>query len=136
VRQEASQADGAWTRFEDASATPFAWYLGLAWFQQGQYGPAVDELERARTLSPWHPQVLNALGSAAGMGGDLKGAEEAYRAAIRLHPDWEEVTLNLAQVLRAQGKRDDAFELLEKGYQGPPSEQVQAYLDLLRDSVR
>lgn len=129
VKQEAQLAESSWTQHEDASATPFAWHIGIAWFQQGRLDMAVPEMRRARALSPWHPQVLNAFGSATGMAGDLAASEEAYREALRLFPDWEEVALNLSTVLVAQGKREEASRMLRETYQGVQSTQIKEALE-------
>ena len=63
----------------------------------------------SRTASPYvHAAYFN-LGAVLGNAGDLAGAEEAYRAAIKLAPTFLQPRLNLGSLLERAGKPDQAI---------------------------
>lgn len=84
-----------------------------------------SSLQRARALAPDNVLVLERLGAALLLQGDLAGAEEASRAALRLLPDRPAALDTLAQVAAAKGNLASAatFEemALEKLPDLPPA---------------
>jgi tetratricopeptide (TPR) repeat protein len=60
--------------------------LGLAESLAGKHSEAASHLRRALDLEPGDPQVLNELGYALGMAGDLEGGIKALREYERLRP--------------------------------------------------
>ena len=63
----------------------------------------------SRTASPYlHAAYFN-MGAVLGNAGDFVGAEEAYRAAIKLAPNFWQPRLNLGSLLERAGKPDQAI---------------------------
>ncbi len=63
----------------------------------------VGAYRAARAIRPDNPIVLNNLGDALRVSGDVPGALAAYREAIRLNPDSAPFHVNLGLSLRASG---------------------------------
>lgn len=63
------------------------WYLrSVAFYLDGDYGPAIADLERVLRLEPRHFGALTQLGTMLEELGDRRRALEALRASLRLHP--------------------------------------------------
>ncbi len=78
----------------------------------GRLEEALEWLEIAALLDPsWSHALLN-LGVARRRGGDLEGAEQAYREATAADPGNFEAYHNLALLLRLRGERDASREVL------------------------
>jgi tetratricopeptide (TPR) repeat protein len=58
--------------------------------------------------------LYNHLGHALLVSGDLVGAENAFRRAAKIQPDMEELQGALGEVLRRQGRLNEALEVLRK----------------------
>ncbi len=56
-------------------------------FMQGAYGDSIDDIARTLALEPRHFGALSGLGIILDRLGDSKGALEAYRRAVELHPN-------------------------------------------------
>jgi tetratricopeptide (TPR) repeat protein len=69
---------------------------------RGEPAAAARYLEQALAAGPADPDVLNSLGAARFQLKDYAGAEESYRAALRLG-DFSEVWFNLGVVAEARG---------------------------------
>jgi len=54
------------------------------------------------------------LGLACRQSGDITAAEEAYRAALKIDPDFAEVMVNLANICRSTDRTEEGERLLEK----------------------
>jgi tetratricopeptide (TPR) repeat protein len=86
--------------------------LGIIAIHQCEYETAEKYLRRARRVEE-RPSTLTLLGVALdSLGNDLE-AEEVYRQAIRLDPDYEEAYFNLGVVLR-QDRPSEANQLFRK----------------------
>ena len=64
--------------------------------------------------------------------GDLEGAEEGYREALREDPDNREAAIGLARILLERGELDAAEELLAKHRPDPEAERVHATIEMRR----
>jgi tetratricopeptide (TPR) repeat protein len=84
--------------------------LGLAHAEQGRFGPAVAAYRKALTYPTYTtPEVAyNNLGNAYFALGQLKEAEESYRAALRLEGRLPSAYYGLGMVLNRQGRGDEA----------------------------
>lgn len=95
--------------------------LGIVRERQGDAAAAVKELETAAGLRPdWDDPRLELAaahirdGLARWGSGDLAGAESAFRAAMAVEPRDAHAMANLAAVLDAAGRADEATALLER----------------------
>ncbi|MFM2207287.1 MAG: hypothetical protein RL213_1262 [Bacteroidota bacterium] len=111
AKREALKAESRWY-VSDRTGTPVAWYIGDAAFRAGDRGEAVKQLERARQSSPYHPRVLNDLGTAYEQTGNADSAIACYKAALRVCPGLDETKLNLAAVYFNSGRAAEAADAL------------------------
>jgi Flp pilus assembly protein TadD len=81
---------------------------GTVLAKQGKYADAVPLYERALTLSPNNPSVMNNLAMAYAMTGDAKKAEGILRQALEAPGATPKVRENLALVLGLQGRYDES----------------------------
>lgn len=81
---------------------------GTVLAKQGQYKDAIPFYERALTLAPNQPSILNNLALANAMSGDAKKAEDMLRQVASQDGGSSKVKQNLALVLGLQGKYDEA----------------------------
>ena len=79
-----------------------------------QYEAAEEGYETALSLWPRSLGGLIGLGNSRYALGDLEGAEDAFRVAVRYHSDHGAAYNNLAQVLFEQGRREEALEAAKK----------------------
>jgi predicted Zn-dependent protease len=82
----------------------------------------------AAILRRW-PDNLGAaigLGNARHAAGNLPGAESAFRAAVKQHPEAAAAWNNLAQVLAERGQRQEAIRAVTRG--GAAADQYRATL--------
>jgi Flp pilus assembly protein TadD len=81
---------------------------GTVLAKQGRYREAIPHYERALTLAPDHPSLLNNLALAHAMEGEVDKAEPLLRRAAGSAAGEARVSQNLALVLGLQGKYDEA----------------------------
>jgi Flp pilus assembly protein TadD len=81
---------------------------GTVMAKQGRYTDAVPFYERALTLSPNNPAVMNNLAMAYAMTGDAKKAEQILRQAVSASGATPKIRENLALVLGLQGRYDES----------------------------
>lgn len=88
-------------------------------------GERLDEahelIKRALEQSPDNPYILDSLGWVLYRKGDLAGAEAYLRRALRQLPE-AEVYAHLAEVLHAQGRTDEARQVLREGLEKSPKD--------------
>lgn len=86
-----------------------AWnLLGLALYQEGQFGAAEDPIRRAIALKPKVAYYHGNLGLALQAEGRHLDAEECYRSALKLEPDNVEIRNNLGTLLEAMDRLAEA----------------------------
>lgn len=97
--------------FADDPANP-DWRIisarGTAFAKENNYKDAIPLYERALTLAPGQPSVLNNLALAYAMGGEASKAEEYLKRAEAMGQASPKVRENLSLVLSLQGKYDEA----------------------------
>jgi Flp pilus assembly protein TadD len=81
---------------------------GTVMAKQGKYSDAIPFYERALTLAPNNPGVMNNLAMAHAMMGDPKKAEEILRQAVASPEATPKMRENLALVLGLQGRYDES----------------------------
>lgn len=98
-------------------------FRGGAHDEAGQWPEARAALERAYSLAPQEPLVLNYLGYAQlERRENLLEAERLVREAHRLAPDNAAITDSLGWALFLKGQLDEAIELLEQAAAGEPAD--------------
>ncbi len=78
----------------------------IAYFQEGDLGPAVSDIAHVLRLNPRHFGALAGLGSIFEQLGKPEKALEAYRAALAIHPHMAEV-LDAVKRLEAETQGQD-----------------------------
>jgi tetratricopeptide (TPR) repeat protein len=94
----------------------FAWYLlAMARERAGDFASSVKAYEAALQLLPDHAEVANDLGRLAYRMGMHQQAEKLFLHYVAHAPERPEGLNNLASVVRDQGRRSEAIELLKQG---------------------
>ena len=88
----------------DPTATPLAWYRGVARFSLNESDQACQDFALAYRDNPNHPHVLNNLGTCAELGGDHSQAVDCYEQAVRIAPRFDDAWLNLTAVYYNRGE--------------------------------
>ena len=70
--------------------------LGVLHHQTGRINTAIALITRAIRIFPSNPFYYNNLGSSYRKNGELKKAEQCYKMALRLKPDYPEALYNMA----------------------------------------
>ena len=84
---------------------------------------AIALLDKALSLAPEDPFVLDSVGWAQFRTGNLARAQEYLERAYKVRPD-PEIAAHLGEVLWARGQRDEAGKLLQSSLQGHPQNEV------------
>lgn len=107
---------------------------GTALAKQGKYQDAIPFYERAMTLAPDKPSILNNLAMALTMNGEASKAEELLRRAGKTGAGGDaKLNQNLALVLGLQGKYDEATKVAS---QGLPADKAASNTALVRQIVK
>jgi Flp pilus assembly protein TadD len=106
---------------------------GTALAKQGKFAEAVPFYERALTLAPDQPSVLNNLAMAHVAQGEAAKAEPMLQRAAETKGADPKIQRNLALVLALQGKYDDAKAA---GTRGMGAEVASADTEAIRKMVR
>jgi Flp pilus assembly protein TadD len=106
---------------------------GTALAKQGNYKDSIPLFERALTLAPEHPSLLNNLAMAYAADGQTDAAEPLLRRAVNAKDSDARVRQNLALVLSLQGKYDESKQIAS---QDLPPESAAADVNVLRKMVR
>ncbi|MFC0397462.1 cellulose synthase subunit BcsC-related outer membrane protein [Paraburkholderia rhizosphaerae] len=109
--QRASQSGGA-ARWREALNSATYWMYtseGLGEQSNGNFAQARASFERAITVSPGDVTAHVALGDLLMQTGDPRGAEAAFRMALRRQADNPDAIRGLVGALAAQGRGDEAL---------------------------
>lgn len=75
------------------------WHMrSLAFFQNGLYGPAIADIERALALQPRHFNAIASLGGILTEIGRPEMAKEAFEQVLAIHPHHQDVSEALEHV--------------------------------------
>ncbi len=88
--------------------------IGTGYLQKGMYPQALNELLKAEQLDPKNPLILNNVGLAYYVRGKTKLAEEKFRAAIQVLPNYSDAKNNLGRVLIDTHRDSEAVRLLQE----------------------
>jgi Flp pilus assembly protein TadD len=108
---------------------------GAALAKQGRHRDAIPLIERALTLSPDNPAVMNNLGMAHAMNGEAAKAEDILRKASAAPNANPRVRQNLALVLGLQGKFEEAKTLAAADLPPEKAQAAVAYLQKMVDAA-
>lgn len=101
--------------------------LGLAFAAKGEVDQARATYERAFAQTPSDPVLLKNMGELWHRMRDTQGAADLYRAAIRQDACLVSASLGLGTVLQAQGRVDEARQVLRRAAACPSSSSDAAY---------
>jgi protein O-GlcNAc transferase len=93
--------------------------LGTMALGRQDYSAAIDYLKRSCEIEET-PGALTILGVVLGRDGNDAEAEEVYRRAIRIEPEYEGAYYNLAVLLRQNGRPSEAQPLLRRAIELDP----------------
>ena len=86
---------------QDAPWIAHGWFQrGRAYFHMGQYDAAVRDCHQALEINAYHFQAAAVMGRAYEMQNNLLAALEAFRRALRLNPNMEEIRARVIQLQR------------------------------------
>jgi len=101
--------------------------LGLAFAAKGEVDLARATYQRAFAQTPSDPVLLKNMGELWYLMRNMEGAAELYRAAVRQDACLVSASLGLSTVLQAQGRADDARQVLRRAAACPPSSPQATY---------
>jgi len=94
--------------------------LGIAFYEAGQTGAAMEQYRHALALNPADHRTRNNLANAYEQRGEADKAVDLYREALRLDPDNAEILGNLGTLYEKMGQVDAAVKALEASVQIKP----------------
>jgi Flp pilus assembly protein TadD len=103
---------------KDAQLWEAHYGLGLALIQKGDAKKALDELRPVSQQRPEDLMAHNAMGLAYEVVGAFDSAEEEFKTALNLNPQFDLGYYNLAHVLGAQKKYPAVLFYLKKAVSG------------------
>jgi len=87
--------------------------LAAAFLAEGRPAPALRELTKAEALTPEDPEIQYYLGAAYWMRREFGLAEEKFRRAVQLKPDYADAWNDLGALYMDQGRFSDAIPAFE-----------------------
>lgn len=97
---------------------------GITYYQDGKYKEAIKEFQRSIALSPYSENTIETydfLAAAHLQTNDLKNAEKAYKTAISMDPQREDIFLKLGNLYYSQEKYGQAEEAYRSAVNVYPS---------------
>ncbi len=95
--------------------------LGVALQKRKMHGEAIERFEKALTIYPEHQNARNNLAQAYLSIGDTKDAEREIALLVKKHGDFAPGHLTHAEILRKQGKLDEAIIAIRKAIEVRPN---------------
>jgi tetratricopeptide (TPR) repeat protein len=92
----------------DGTATPIAWYRGMADFSQNNIDEALADFTTAVKFNPYHIYSLTNLGTCLDLRGDKARAEHYFKLALNYSPGFPDAALNLCALKYNEEKIDSA----------------------------
>src|SRR3989344_6478187 len=90
-------------------------FTGSFFSRVGMFGQAIVYLEKAHALSPAKQTIMFELGNAYYKNGNTEQAEQIFKQAYELAPEYDEARMFYAQILTANGKDSEAQKILGAG---------------------
>ncbi|MCU0973433.1 MAG: M48 family metalloprotease [Burkholderiales bacterium] len=107
-------------KFSNEAAAHYG--LATALMRSQQYKAAIDEVRKLRAMLPSNPIVETLVGRVLVASGDLPGALNFYRSALRAHPRYRALALDYAATLLQDRQSADALKFLNEQLQIYPSD--------------
>jgi predicted Zn-dependent protease len=107
-------------KFSNEAAAHYG--LATALMRSQQYKAANDEVRKLRAMLPSNPIVETLVGRVLVASGDLPGALNFYRSALRAHPRYRALALDYAATLLQDRQSADALKFLNEQLQIYPSD--------------
>lgn len=82
--------------------------LGVVYYQQHNYGVAIEHISKAIENKPEFPEAYNNMGAVLKEIGHHEEALKCYEKAITFKPDYPEAYNNMGLSLKASGRHDEA----------------------------
>jgi Flp pilus assembly protein TadD len=112
------------------------WQLALAYDSLNDNAKLLSLCEEGTRREPNDAEWWRGVGRAKGRTGDLIGAEEAYRSALRVAPEYANVWSELGATLIRLGRHDEGRAALEKSVEIDPHHPTSwAYLSRMRGAA-
>jgi O-antigen ligase len=115
IIRESAKAS-SWYFPVDETATPFAWYTGMAHFYSGEIPQARAAYEEAYKENPYHIQLLNDYATTLEQTNEREKAIALYKEALTITPFFPHSLLNISACYFNEGKKDSAFIYIDKVY--------------------
>jgi len=108
--------------FTSYEVAPEKWHndRGIAYFAAENYPSAIHEFREALLVSPGYAAALTNLGVTQHKMGDISGAIESYRKALKFKSS-ARTHRNLAQAFQAADRRDEAIEQYKLALERDPA---------------
>ncbi len=87
--------------------------LGMAFLSEGRHAPALREFTKAEGLAPDDPEIQYYLGATYWLRRELTLAEQKFRRALALKPNYSEAWNDLGALYMDQGRFAEAVPALE-----------------------
>lgn len=117
---------------DDSIVYELNYHLAIAYRQQQQFAKAKDHYQAAINTNVWPALKLGAynnLGSLLKDEGDLNAAQKAYKAALKIDPNFAVGHYNLGMALKASGNLTDAIAYYRQAIKIDP-EHAEAHQNL------
>jgi len=88
--------------------------LGDLLRDRNHFRESAFEYERARSLAPFNPRILNKVGLAYFLAGDFQPGVDPLRSAIELYPGFSTSYVNLGRTLHALKQDDEAVRMFDQ----------------------
>lgn len=133
----AEEAYGTWYQMDPISA-PIRFFSGTGYLKLKDYKTAIIHFEEAKSISPWHVQVLNNLAGCYYSEGQTEKAENIYTQIITLAPKYTDALLSYGVVLFNKKTKEDqqkGFVITAKIDTSEKKEQYKFQLNAMREKV-
>jgi len=101
---------------DEPDNAPLYDWLGMAYVQLKKYDKSIEVYRKAADLSDGLAEIMAGLGHAYGMAGRLDEAREVLDEMLACAERWYVPPVQIAFVYLSVGKKEKAFEMLEKAY--------------------
>lgn len=93
--------------------------LAAGYYERGQMGVALEELDAAQKLDPNNPRVYNIYGLVYTVMGETQKAEDNFRRAVALAPNDSDIRHNWGVFLCATGRARESIAEFEQAVRNP-----------------